>query len=545
MNTPRKRRRGYDYEEEYLDDEMQVDKGKKDLLKTVNDLTISELEEAKMIAAEKLRRVLFVDIDVYSEIENSKFSYEAESSFLCGHGNNSKDIIFPSYPMRDNTQLMDIENNCINFVAEASTRSQEHQKKQQNKIQENHQPQQNRLTRSSHNLNTVYASTDQNSFSTSSLFPINKNVEFTFTIKSKIKNTIFGENFSEVGRPKSQKEINKNVPQELSHLKIYVKAFDNLLIPKEIYYLTNFLLKYGLGKLQGLFEEKGDYEKKKKMAEKIREIGANLVVELLNESDCIELSWILLEILDNCKYPVIPEHLHIIFKGILALNNSSKSKRIPSASVLEPTLNIIKLLRDTMLLFPLKNRQLLQWLVGFLCRLSSTSVAKGFSAAAKQLAQVWGPLLTKKSCSTSTDWSTSLIELLIHAHGLCEAVETDSVLWKINSTFEAEINERLSAIKTPRRTTNHFNMSSPRKTRARSGVGSSLKKKIFINSPKKTPQKSSSRLSKNENMETEVNHELQVSVNSSPNYVLRANSPHIQNKSITRENGSKRLRTNY
>jgi hypothetical protein len=240
---------------------------------------------------------------------------------------------------------------------------------------------------------------------------------------------------------------------------------DNLTVPAFIFLSTKFLLKHGLG-LDGLFQQSGSELKTTALKTKITgkcnanndlENGIGAVVEILSEKDSIELGVLLVEFLNSNKQ-VIPSHLHQLFKGILAINNSSNDpkRRLPSSTVLNPNEDSLRLLRDVLVLLPVDLRHILQWIISFLFQMSKTAPSRSFNAAARQLAQVFGPSLTRTAAHdaqqtprrSNSDWSISLVELLIHSH---ELESGTSPIWSVSLAFQEEIKDKVRAASTPKR----------------------------------------------------------------------------------------------
>jgi hypothetical protein len=95
--------------------------------------------------------------------------------------------------------------------------------------------------------------------------------------------------------------------------------------------------------------------------------------------------------------------------------------------------------------------------------MSKTSLSRSFNAAARQLAQVFGPCLTQTSIQDSlqtprrtAEWAISLVELLIQAH----EGDRGSAIWEVGVAFMEEIRDGVWIVLTPRRSAN----STPRRS---------------------------------------------------------------------------------
>lgn len=95
---------------------------------------------------------------------------------------------------------------------------------------------------------------------------------------------------------------------------------------------------------------------------------------------------------------------------------------------------------------------MIQWLVGFACRLARSAPSKGPIAAARQIATIFGPIIARSVTSANSrsenngsslakgpEWAICMFELLIHAHGLLEGDEQRSALWKVIVSINNEL----------------------------------------------------------------------------------------------------------
>jgi hypothetical protein len=98
-------------------------------------------------------------------------------------------------------------------------------------------------------------------------------------------------------------------------------------------------------------------------------------------------------------------------------------------------------------------------LISFLFQMSKTAASRSFNAAARQLAEVFGPSLTHTSIQDSSqtpgrranEWAICLIELLIHAH---QQEGGTSQVWEVSLAFQDEIKDGVRAAATPKRSMN-------------------------------------------------------------------------------------------
>ena len=125
--------------------------------------------------------------------------------------------------------------------------------------------------------------------------------------------------------------------------------------------------------------------------------------------------------------------------AILAINKLTNINNANNLSgMMQPTESITKLIRDVLILCPFMKRNILQWILSFIRKLSEGSNSLGVEAAVKMFSNVFGPVLlygVKKVSMYSTEknmeWSGILIELLIHANGITELEEKNSILWNV------------------------------------------------------------------------------------------------------------------
>ena len=107
--------------------------------------------------------------------------------------------------------------------------------------------------------------------------------------------------------------------------------------------------------------------------------------------------------------------------------------------------------RDVLLLLPIAERQVLQFLIGFCCRVARPSSSKSRYAALRDTAQIFGPCLA--SGLKPADWMSCLFELLMYANGISQTDidmdESAGLVWKVNHGFATEIKDRLSVTRTP------------------------------------------------------------------------------------------------
>ncbi|KND01318.1 uncharacterized protein SPPG_03130 [Spizellomyces punctatus DAOM BR117] len=160
---------------------------------------------------------------------------------------------------------------------------------------------------------------------------------------------------------------------------------------------------------------------------------------------------------------VLPCETHEIWRTIVTLNrNDETATIIPSANVRYPTPRQEDLLRDTMLLLPIANRHLAQYLLSFACHISRTAPAPYQSAAKKTISEIIGPQITSSPNTqitpTSTPrkskkptWPAYLFELLMYAGdrhtNSADILQRDCRLWRIPEDLALELSKHTS--KTP------------------------------------------------------------------------------------------------
>ncbi|KAL3900515.1 MAG: hypothetical protein SGCHY_001277 [Lobulomycetales sp.] len=188
--------------------------------------------------------------------------------------------------------------------------------------------------------------------------------------------------------------------------------------------------------------------------------------------------------------------------------------------------------------------------------MAKTAPSKGPSAAARQLAQVFGPCLTRSLTGTSDpttprrngEWAISLVELLIHAHdsqpekgdqGDYSRCIVSSPMWEISNAFQQEIRDGVIAYSTPKRSSYSTPRRSTRSTSVSAArMGTSKRKLAFtvagskrVKPPygvdPKSPSLFAAIQASTRSFEEQFGVDIRVRA-SSPNYVLkgspRANS---------------------
>ncbi|KAI8849281.1 hypothetical protein BC829DRAFT_432651 [Chytridium lagenaria] len=180
------------------------------------------------------------------------------------------------------------------------------------------------------------------------------------------------------------------------------------------------------------------------------------------------------------KPALLQPRFHQAFKSVLSMNNASGAKILPGSMIPTPNDFIVKLLRDILLSISVESRHTLQYLLSFLCSLSFSQNFKDRMSLARRLSTLFGPILigtspsnraitpTAVSVNRSIEWSYSLCEILLHAHGLAiisdnnafssdDARHCNTILWKLNDSFADQIIARtpsrrsVSTMLTPRR----------------------------------------------------------------------------------------------
>ncbi|KAI9209615.1 uncharacterized protein BJ171DRAFT_594652 [Polychytrium aggregatum] len=264
---------------------------------------------------------------------------------------------------------------------------------------------------------------------------------------------------------------------------VYIHHLD-VFVPSALHHLVQFLQAHGLDN-PGLFRQQGDFAKIAAIRKTIDQDGAPRAIERLHPADCIEVGTVLLNLLKEDD-PILNTELHVAFKSILALNNSS-SQRLPGSRICHPNQSTIRLLRDCLLLLAPSSRQSLQFLLDFLCQVlrRSSTTFKSRILGAVRLSAVVGPVLVglhqiarpssshdhnKASFLLSTpvrqansDWASNLAELLMYANGLVRdaplsarplsspspspspmsysVLTLESALWRTNPTLEEAIHD--------------------------------------------------------------------------------------------------------
>ncbi|KAJ3085538.1 hypothetical protein HK102_014073 [Quaeritorhiza haematococci] len=234
--------------------------------------------------------------------------------------------------------------------------------------------------------------------------------------------------------------------------------------------------------IEGLFTRQGDVFKTTCIRNLITAHGVQRAMGMLASTDIIEVGALLLDWIRR-KGGVIPERFFGVCKGILALNKATSvaaKGTWATASSCKPSDRIMKLLRDTMILIPTNDRNILHHLVEFITKIvrihQTVMMARsGFSSSratiVRQLTNLLGPALMQpkptsvgsgggsagkgagggtgsglsSSSSSKTDWSQSFLELLIYGHGF-EQEENRSIIWRINSTMKQRIEERIQYV---------------------------------------------------------------------------------------------------
>ncbi|KAJ3289532.1 hypothetical protein HK104_007401 [Borealophlyctis nickersoniae] len=211
----------------------------------------------------------------------------------------------------------------------------------------------------------------------------------------------------------------------------------NLRIPKVVYMITKFIADTALH-VPGVFYQQGEPAKVVFIQNKVGAIAD--IREMHNTfrpRDAVELAVVLQNYLKGLP-PLLPEENQHIWKGIVGTNQAQDSALfLKGATVKEPSDTVVRLLRDALLLLPVANRHLLQYLVMFSSYFVRPTPAKSVGAVAAHLATVFGPLLTHDTSQGApsytpasvrmtpsgainvrrANWAVSLFELLIYAHG--------------------------------------------------------------------------------------------------------------------------------
>ncbi|KAJ1558214.1 hypothetical protein HK096_002921, partial [Nowakowskiella sp. JEL0078] len=189
--------------------------------------------------------------------------------------------------------------------------------------------------------------------------------------------------------------------------------------------------------------------------------GVEVAVNLVGPFDVNDMMIILKEYLHD-KFKIFPDDLHPILKGILALNSNSPIKPPEGCSTPLPTLQITRLLRDTILLLPRSNRELLRFILRLLVHLATISIRTSVSfrristppqenlwfQTIHSLARNFGPSLIPASdpppsstprrggSGATSGWPALCLELLLHTQApLVHQRAVESGQMNVTSSF--------------------------------------------------------------------------------------------------------------
>ena len=191
---------------------------------------------------------------------------------------------------------------------------------------------------------------------------------------------------------------------------------------------------------------------------------------ILTPEDSHDLAIILMDFLEQVQ--LVPNFLHVVCQGILALNQAAGSRKCDGGAIKLPNGLIRSLVKSMLILLPTALLKRLQSLISFSCQVCGLVSTKTKNSWAHQLSLAFGPIVinghtTKPSKKgfDKTEFASSFFELLMHCHGIHAEAHTKGVreIWCVSDQMMKEIKRRLIAIRTPSRHLTPRKCSSARK----------------------------------------------------------------------------------